>query len=52
MAFGKYLGADGGDETETGCPYRRNRLVPCGAMLAVGVAVAIVLSTVPLLYRR
>jgi prepilin peptidase CpaA len=41
MAFGQYLRADGRLETEIRRPDRRQRLVPFGAMLALGLAVVI-----------
>jgi prepilin peptidase CpaA len=41
IAFGQYLGADGRLEAELKRPDRRYRLVPFGAMLALGLAVVI-----------
>jgi prepilin peptidase CpaA len=41
IAFGQYLGADGRLEAEMRRPDRRHRLVPFGAMLALGLAVVI-----------
>jgi prepilin peptidase CpaA len=38
LAFGQYLGADGRLEAELERPDRHHRLVPFGAMLAVGLA--------------
>jgi prepilin peptidase CpaA len=38
IAFGQYMGADGRLEAEMRRPDRRHRLVPFGAMLALGLA--------------
>jgi prepilin peptidase CpaA len=41
IAFGQYLGADGRLEAEMRRPDRRHRLVPFGAMLALGLTAVI-----------
>ena len=51
IAFGHYLGADGRLESEMKRTDRRHRLVPFGAMVALGLAAVLFWSVYPELMR-